>query len=185
MSGPCAGSPSLLNLEGWFFLSAALLLVSGGAKLADPAPTSGALQGAGLVSSRGVVYALAVAELATGASSLLLGGTWAGWAMAILYAGFGGFVAFALSRRIPIASCGCFGKVDTPPSVLHLVLNAAGFAAGTWAAVNHSPSLVSVLVDQPLMGLPYLGLLAAGTYAAYLLLTALPGLLPARLAEHQ
>ena len=105
--------------------------------------------------------------------------------MAILYAGFGLFVALALYRRIPIASCGCFGKVDTPPSVLHLALNAAGLGAGSWAAVNHSASLASVLADQPLIGLPYLGLLAAGTYAAFLLLTALPGLSPARLAGHQ
>jgi hypothetical protein len=165
------------GLEGWFFLSAALLLVSGGAKLADPASTSGALRVSGLVSGSGVVYTLAVAEIATGAFSLLAGGTLAGWALAALYGGFGLFVAFALRRRIPISSCGCFGKVDTPPSVVHLFLNAAGLAGGVWAALSQSPSLVSVLGDQPVAGLPYLAFLAAGTYAAYLLLTALPILL--------
>jgi hypothetical protein len=169
-------------LEGWFFLSAALLLVSGGAKLADPAPTSGALRIAGLVSGSGVVYTLAVAEIATGAISLLAGGTVAGWAMAVLYGGFGWFVAFALHRRIPISSCGCFGKVDTQPSVVHLFLNGAGLAGGVWAALSHSPSLISVLDDQPVAGLPYLAFVAAGTYAAYLLLTALPVLLRPHLA---
>lgn len=169
-------------MEGWFFLSAALLLVSGGAKLADPAPTSGALRIAGLVSGSGVVYTLAVAEIATGAISLLAGGTVAGWAMAVLYGGFGWFVAFALHRRIPISSCGCFGKVDTPPSVVHLFLNAAGLAGGVWAALSHSLSLISVLDDQPVAGLPYLAFVAAGTYAAYLLLTALPVLLRPHLA---
>jgi hypothetical protein len=169
-------------VEGWFFLSAALLLVSGGAKLADPAPTSGALRVAGLVSGSGVVYTLAVAEIATGAISLLAGGAVAGWAIAVLYGGFGWFVAFALRRHIPISSCGCFGKVDTPPSVVHLFLNAAGMAGGVWAALSHSPSLISVLGGQPVAGLPYLAFLAAGTYAAYLLLTALPMLLKPQLA---
>ena len=177
MSEHRSRSPSLETLEGWFFLSAALLLVSGGAKLADPGPTSGALRIAGLVSSSGVVYTLAVAEIATGAASLLAGGALAGWAMALLYGGFGWFVAFALRRHIPISSCGCFGKVDTPPSVVHLLLNAAGLAVGLWAALRPGRSLISLLGDQPLLGLPYLAFLAAGTYAAYLLLTALPVLL--------
>lgn len=153
--------------------------------MADPAPTSGALRVAGLVSGSGVVYALAVAEIATGASLLLAGGALAGWAMAGLYGAFGLFVAFALRRRIPIASCGCFGKIDTPPSLVHLVLNAVGLVGGVWAAVSHSPSLVSVLGDQPMAGLPYLAFLAAGTYAAYLLLTALPVLLKPQFAGHQ
>ncbi|HUP18274.1 MAG TPA: MauE/DoxX family redox-associated membrane protein [Acidimicrobiia bacterium] len=176
--------PIVWGLEGWFFLSAALLLVSGGAKLADPAPTSGALRVAGLVSGSGVVYTLAVAEIATGAFSLLAGGALAGWVMAVLYGGFGWFVAFALRRHIPISSCGCFGKVDTPPSIVHLFLNAAGLAAGVWAALTQSPSLVSVLGEQPVAGLAYLAFLAAGTYAAYLLLTALPVLLKPHLARH-
>ena len=161
-------------LEGWFFLSAALLLVSGGAKLADPAPTSGALRLAGLASSIGVVYALAVAEVATGASALMFGGRWTGWATSILYGAFGSFVAFALSRSIPIASCGCFGKVDTPPTLTHVFLNVAGLVGGMWAGLTHSPSIASVLGGQPLSGVPYLLFLATGTYAAYLLLTALP-----------
>lgn len=169
-------------LEGWFFLSAALLLVSGGAKLADPGPTSGALRVAGLVSSTGVVYALAVAEIATAAAALIFGGGWTGWATAILYGAFGWFITLALRRGIPIASCGCFGKADTPPTQVHLFLNTGGIAGGLWAGLSHSPSLVSVLGGQPLAGVPYLFFLAAGTYAAYLLLTALPMVLRPALA---
>jgi len=183
-------------VEGWFFLSAALLLVSGGAKLADPAPTSGALRVAGMVSGSGVVYTLAMAEIATGAASLLGGGAWGGWAMAALYGGFGVFVAFALRRRLPnlgggpgallpISSCGCFGKADTPPSLVHLFLNIACLGGGVWAAITSGPSLVSVLGDQPMAGLLYLGFLGAGTYAAYLLLTALPVLLKPQMTGHR
>jgi hypothetical protein len=172
-------------VEGWFFLSAALLLVSGGAKLADPAPTSGALRVAGLLSSSRVVYTLAVAEIATGVASLLGGGAWGGWATAILYGGFGVFVAFALGRRLPISSCGCFGKADTPPSLVHLILNAAGLGGGVWAALTSSRSLVSALGDQPMGGVLYLGFLVAGTYAAYLLLTALPIILKPETVGHR
>jgi hypothetical protein len=136
-----------------------------------------------LVSGSGVVYTLSVAEIATGAASLLAGGALAGWAMAVLYGGFGWFVAFALRRRIPISSCGCFGKVDTPPSVVHLFVNAAAMAGGVWAALRPSRSLMSVLGDQPVAGLPYLAFLAAGTYAAYILLTGLPVLLKPHLAR--
>lgn len=131
------------------------------------------------------MYALAVAEIATGAAALLFGGTWAGWAVALLYGGFGSFVAIALHRRIPIASCGCFGKADTPPSLVHVFLNGAGLAGGLWAGLSHSPSLVSILGTQPLGGGPYLFFLAAGTYAAYLLLTLLPILVTQPLAGSQ
>ena len=153
--------------------------------MADPVPTSGALRAAGLASSIGVVYALAVAEIATGAAALMVGGAWAGWAIAILYGGFGSFVAIALHRRIPIASCGCFGKADTPPTLIHVFLNAAGLVGGLWAGLSHSPSLLSILGGQPLAGVPYLFFLAAGTYAAYLALTALPMVLRPPLAGSQ
>jgi hypothetical protein len=54
-----------------------------------------------------------------------------------------------------------------------------------WAAVTGVPSIVSVLGDQPLAGLPYLGFLAIGTYAAYLMLTALPVVLKPSLTFHR
>jgi len=152
--------------------------------LADPDPTSGALRVAGLFHGRGVVYALAVAEIAAGVVSLLSGGFVGGWAIAVLYFGFGGFVVLALRRHFPISSCGCFGKTDTPPSLLHVALNATGVGGGLWAALTRSPSIISVVGDQPLAGLPYLGFLAVGTYAAYLMLTALPIVLKPSVTVH-
>ena len=137
-----------------------------------------------MASGRGVVYTLAVVEAATGGWSLLAGGSGAGWAVAILYAAFAWFVALALRRGLPIASCGCFGKIDTPPSWVHLLLNGAGVAGGVWAAVTRSPSLLVVLDGQPWGGLLYLAFLAAGTYAAFLMLTALPRVIAAHPAGH-
>ena len=80
----------------------------------------------------------------------------------------------ALRRDAPIASCGCFGKVDTPPSVVHVVLDLlfAGVAAA--AAFTGDVALPDVLRDQPLAGVPFLVLLAIGVYLVFLAFTALP-----------
>ena len=53
-------------LEGWYFITVALLVLSGGSKLRDPEPTRGALRVAGLPSSRGVVTSLAAARVFSG-----------------------------------------------------------------------------------------------------------------------
>ena len=67
---------------------------------------------------------------------------------------------------------------------MHLILNFGGLVGGVWAAVTSGPSLISVLADQPLAGVPYLAFVAAGTYAAYLLLTILPVLSQPQMAGH-
>ncbi|MGQ0847901.1 MAG: MauE/DoxX family redox-associated membrane protein [Actinomycetota bacterium] len=160
-------------MQSLFHLSAALLVLSGGAKLTDPAPTAGALRVAALPSGRTAVYALALLELALGGSGLLYGGRPWGYLSAGLYIGFLGFVILARLRRLPIESCGCFGRADTPPTTAHLVINLAAAGIGIWAGAGSSPSLVDVLADQPLGGVPYLGFLAVGTFCLYLMMTAL------------
>ncbi len=49
-----------------------------------------------------------------------------------VYSAFAVFVIVALRRGLSIQSCGCFGRVDTPPSVAHIAVNlvAATTAAG-------------------------------------------------------
>lgn len=161
-------------VEGAFFLISALLLVSGGRKLSDPGPTAGALRASGLPSSRLLVYMLGTAEVAVGAGSLIFAGELAGWAVAALYFGFAAFVANALIRNLPIASCGCFGKADTPPTLVHVIVNVFAVAVATWAAIAPAPPLIDVLRAQPLAGVPYVVFLAAGTYLLFLLLGELP-----------
>jgi hypothetical protein len=161
-------------VEGAFFLISALLLVSGGRKLSDPGPTAGALRASGLPSSRTLVYMLGTAEVAVGASSLIFGGEPAGWAVAFLYLGFAGFVVNALTRNLPIGSCGCFGKADTPPTLVHVIVNVLAVAVAAWAAITPASPLIDVLRAQPLAGVLYLVFLAAGTYLLFLLLGELP-----------
>lgn len=165
--------PAPPMLEGWFFITAALLALSGGAKIRDPEPTRGALVAAGFPGTRVAVMGLALAEVTAGLAGLM-GLRWGAVAMAVLYGGFAGFVGLALWRRLPLQSCGCFGKVDTPPTPLHLIVNAAASAAAMAAALRGGIDLALVLPDQPGGGLPYLFFVGIGTYLLILVLTRLP-----------
>lgn len=161
-------------LEAWFFIAAALLVLSGGSKVVDPAPTRGALAATRLPSGPWTAAAIGVVEIVAGIGGVVIGGWWA-VAVGVVYLGFAGFVGYALARRIPIQSCGCFGRTDTPPTAGHLAFNtiSAGVAAGI--AIGGTTPL-AVLGDQPLWGIPYLGFVLLGVWVVYLLLAELPRL---------
>jgi uncharacterized membrane protein YphA (DoxX/SURF4 family) len=158
---------------------AALLLVgSGGAKLFDPDPTAGAMAAAGLRWGRAGALLLGVMEIITGLTFLVLGGL-AGWLLALVYAGFAAFVGFALNRHLAIQSCGCFGKIDTPPTVIHLLFNLLAAAAGAWVGVVGGPGLVESLPPSPLDAGLYIVFMGAAVFGVYLMLAELPRTLAA------
>lgn len=161
-------------LEAWFFIAAALLILSGGSKIVDPAPTRGALTASGLPDGAWAALLLGAGEIFAALAGIVVGG-WAALLVTAVYLGFAGFVANALLRRLPIQSCGCFGKVDTPPTWSHLVFNLISAAAAGGIAVG-SPAPIDLLFDQPLLGLPYLGFVLLGVSIVYLLLAELPQL---------
>lgn len=111
-----------------------VLAVAGAAKAVSPAMTAGALRRSGLPGTEltvrvgGVAEAtLALLAAATGAPGLAL-------AVAASYLAFAGFVVQALARRLPIGSCGCVGRLDTPPSGWHVVVDLAAAAVAIGAA---------------------------------------------------
>ena len=163
--------------ESMLAIGAVLLIASGGAKLADRAPTRGALSAAGLPSSDAFVVALALTEVAAGAAALVVRSPFAALLVAVLYLGFAVFVLHALRRGLPIQSCGCFGKVDAPPTSTHVVVTlllavgAVGAASGT--------RLVDRLAETPTMGTAFLVMTSIGAYLTYLLLAELPRTLQA------
>lgn len=161
-------------LEAWFFIAAALLVLSGGSKLLDPAPTRGALEATGLPSGPWTAPALGTVEIVAGVAGTILG-SWASLGVAVVYLGFAVFVAYALIRNLPLQSCGCFGRADTPPTWSHLAFNAASLVAavGVYAS-GRTP--IDLLADQPLWGIPYLAFVALGVWIVYLLLAELPQL---------
>jgi hypothetical protein len=129
------------------------------------------------------VAALGLWEIAAGSLALGVGGALGGSMLLVTYAAFAGFIVYALRSGLPIQSCGCFGRSDTPPSMSHVAVNVLAAASGAWLVIFGGGDLLTTLTAQPLGGVPYVGFIAVGVYALYLLLAELPktlGLVEAR-----
>jgi hypothetical protein len=163
-------------------VAATLLLSAGVAKLARPQATAMALQLAGVHAGPRLVRAGALGEAALGAGALVVGGRAWAIALGLSYAALATFVALALARSLPLATCACFGEDDTPPSRLHLIIDGAAVAAAFGAAL-HQPArspLVTVVRQHPTTGTAQALAVAVVAYLAYLTMTALPRVTAAR-----
>lgn len=167
-------------LEGWFLMTAALLVLSGGSKLRDPEPTRGALRVAGLPSAGWAVSLLALTEIVLGLATFVVPSPLVPLGVAATYLGFAAFVMIALRRGLPLQSCGCFGRSDTPPGAGHLAVNLLAAAAAAMVAMAGGIDLWQILAVQPAAGVPYLGFVSIGTFLLALLLTDLPAVLARR-----
>lgn len=163
-------------LPGWFHVTSALLVISGGAKIFDAAATAGALRAARLPSAPILVRALGLVEIVVGSAGLLFGRAATFGLQASFYAGFAGFVLMALVRRLPIQSCGCFGRSDTPPTWIHFAVNITAMAVALPIGAEVGP-VWDTIADRPGYGLAYLGYVALGTYLLTIVLTQLPSTL--------
>jgi hypothetical protein len=117
------------------YLAASLLLAGAGiAKTIRPGDTARALRVAGIPADPPLVRLGALAEVGVAVSALVFPGPLTGALMALAYAVFAVFIMLALRRGWALASCGCFGRPDTPPTAAHAVLNAGAAAAAIcWA----------------------------------------------------
>jgi hypothetical protein len=120
--------------------------------------------------------ALAAVEIAVGVAALTIDHAASALAVSAVYTGFGAFVWYALRRRIPIQSCGCFGRVDTPPSTAHLALDGtfalAGFVVAYTGSLAGRLGTASVLESSGVLVVATIG-----AYVSYLLLAELPTLM--------
>lgn len=164
-----------MNAAAGPFTIAALLLVAGGmSKALAPADTANALRTVGLPAGPVLVRVGGVAEAVIGGIAIATADRVAALLVAISYLAFTGFVGVALRRGAPIATCGCFGKADTPPSVVHLLVNLGAAVAALAIAIDPGDGIIDVIDRQPLAGVPYALLVLVGTYVAFLALTLLP-----------
>lgn len=162
------------------FQVAALLLAAGGLlKAVRPDDTAGALRAFGIPVGGWGVRVLGALEAGIALWALIAGARIAAALVAASYAAFAGFVWSAARRSLPIASCGCFGRVDTPPSAVHLGLNLAAAVVALGVAIVGGAAFADVVADQPLAGVPYTVTLVVGTGLAFVALTSLPRVLAA------
>ena len=125
-------------LAGPFAIATVLLALGGAAKAVRPRDTAQALTAVGIrfprVLPRVVVRVGGAVEAILATAALLVGGPVLCGLVALSYLAFAGFVLVALRTGAPISSCGCFGKVDTPPSIVHVVLDLAFAGVAATAA---------------------------------------------------
>ena len=151
------------------YLAAGLLLVVAGvAKAIDPLSLVRALRAAGVrvrapVLAR-VVRVGALAEAALGGLAVVTSSALVAAAVGLSYAGFTLFVTRALRSGSPLASCGCFGQEDTPPTRTHAVVTGALASFAFYAA------------SAPAAGRGFALLVVTGVlaYLTYLVLAVLP-----------
>jgi len=145
------------------YLAGALLLVAaGGAKTLDPLSLVRALRSAGLHVRAPVlarwVRVLAAVEALLGVVAIVHSTRVVALLVALSYAGFTAFVLRALRSGSPLASCGCFGKTDTPPTIGHVVVTALLAGAALLVGSGSSLDLAIVAVSAVLAYVTYLAL---------------------------
>jgi Methylamine utilisation protein MauE len=161
-------------LTGPAFTAALLLAVAGASKAIDPAMTAGALRALGLPSSRSLVRAGAAAELLLGLLAMTAGWGFVWWLVAASYLAFAAFVVAALRAGTMVGSCGCFGREDTPPHPLHVVIDVALAATAAAAAVRGVGSPLDAIADAPGEGAVVAGLSLLAVLLLYGVLVDLP-----------
>lgn len=161
-------------LAGPWTVVCALLLLGGALKAARPADTARALRAVGFPGAPVLVRLGGIAEVAVAAGALATGARPLAILVAASYCAFLVFVGAALRREVPLSSCGCFGKVETPPTFVHVGLNLAAAGIAVTAAITPPPGFEAVLADQPAWGIPFVFLTSIGVYLVFLAMTALP-----------
>lgn len=140
---------------------ALLLVAAGAAKVTDPTRTAGALAAVGWPSSPVLVRLGAAVELALGATMIVIGGPALAMLVAASFLGFAVFVLMALRSGAPIGTCGCFGRVDTPPRPSHIIVVVGLAAAAMVGAVTEAPALA----EAPWGAWPIAAAIAIASYA--------------------
>jgi hypothetical protein len=173
-----------VELIGVYFVACGLLVAAGAAKVFRPADTARAIVllvpdwvplSGSLRVTRSAVRVVALAEAALGAVALLFPRPLTAALVAASYALFVCVVAYALHRGGALATCGCFGRPDTPATRVHVAVNVVLFAAAALVALRPPDvsSLFGLLGHQPWVGLPLLFVSGVGVWVTYLALSPL------------
>ncbi len=170
----------MTTLAGPIAIAAVLLVAGGAAKVWRPGDTARSLHAVGIALPVPAVRLGALIEVFVGVGVLLVASPVLPALVAVSYLAFAVFVVQALRSDVPISSCGCFGKIDTPPSLVHVVVDVLVATVAAVVAVSGTDvSLPAILPDQPLAGVPFVMLVAIGAGLVFVAFTSLPRTLAA------
>tara|TARA_B110000014_G_C20011826_1_gene524643 strand:- start:129 stop:641 length:513 start_codon:yes stop_codon:yes gene_type:complete len=158
-------------VAGLFFVICEVLVISGVGKILSPKPTESALSTVGLPSSPSVVRALGITEILLGVSGVVMGGQYIPIAVGVLFALFAVFIIFVI-RHDDLATCGCFGAMNEPPTLLHASANII-FMVIALTAIGID-GISEVIDRQWASGIPFIISVLLGALAIYLCLVFLP-----------
>ncbi len=167
-----------MALVGLYLVACTLLVTAGLMKVVRPHDTARALARSFSWWPRRlgpvVVRCGAAAEAGLGVAALIGPARPLAASVACSYAVFGMFVVYARAKEGPLATCGCFGAPDTPPTMLHVVIDSVLLAASVSVAVS-SPTraVTSTLSRQYAHGLPLVAASAIAAWLSYLALAPL------------
>jgi hypothetical protein len=162
-------------LLGPFAVATILLAVGGMAKVLSPASGVRALRTLRVPLGPWMVRGLALVEAGVAVTALVTGKPVLCGLVAASYIAFALFVGVAM-RRQQLASCGCFGSVESRPTVIHLVINLILGLTTAWIAVRPIGTLGRALRGQPLGAVPFWFFVILACWFALLALTELPAL---------
>lgn len=160
---------------------AVLLVIAGAAKAIRPATAANLIDALGAptlgpITGERLALVLGVVEVALGISALVLDVPLIAVAVGGLYTVFALTVLRAMA--VGAESCGCFGRVDAPPSWFHVVGNSALAVCAFVAAAGRSP--LEVMDDQPAAGIGFVVVIGVLAGLEFILFTALPEAVHAR-----
>lgn len=165
-----------MTLPVWYAAYAAaglVLALAGAAKVARPHDTARALRAAGLPGAASLVRAGAAAEVVIGVAAVVTGSRLASALVAVSYLAFAVFVGQALMRRLPLATCGCMGEPDSPPTIAHVVIDLGLATVAAVAVVDPVTDVGHQLRAHPAEAVVLAALVAVAVHLTVTVLTAL------------
>ena len=164
----------------FYAAAAVLLVVAGVAKLVRPASAALLMEdlgapASGLLSGPRLARGVGAGESALGVAALALEVPGVAVGVGMLYTLFSVTVVRAIA--VGAESCGCFGRVEAPPSWVHVTGNAV-FAVAAFAAASASSPL-EVMAGQPMGGVGFVVVVGVMAGLALTAFTALPEALAA------
>ena len=161
--------------------AAVLLVIAGAVKVIRPATTAALIEDLGApvrgpLTGPRLALALGVVEIVLGLAALVAEIPAVALAVGLLYLVFAVVVIRAMS--LGATSCGCFGRVDAPPTWFHVIGNTALAACSFVAVAGRSP--LEVMEDQPAGGVGFVLMIGVLAGLELVFFTALPEALEAR-----